>query len=373
MEKRKKQIALGLTSGRLVLAVWLVGISMVGVLCGLGQQANFLIHDSTLPKNTVITTVTVKGLPTSIVVSPDSTTVYVVNAGSSSVSVIDAKNKYTVKATISVPENPGYLAISPNGKTLYVSSTLVAGTVSVIDATQATYPVVATVTVGPYPEGLAVTPDGKELYVTSVGYQDNGINIEGSVSVVNTATNTVTGTIAANGSPFLLLFTENGKQADVLNYAGTGFLQFINTKSGQISKVTAGGGDIFYPSGMSSDPSATKLYITDLQNYVTVCNASDGTVTGKFLVVPSEFSTFYLGKPALTKNGQYLYVPYESNAITGAYGNEVVTVDTSTGKIVGTPITVGNSPFWVQTSPDGRTLYVSNTYSDTVTVVDISP
>ena len=45
------------------------------------------------------------------------------------------------------------------------------------------------------PNGLAITPDGKYAYVT------NGSN--DSVSVINTATNTVTGTVTV-GTPLMV-------------------------------------------------------------------------------------------------------------------------------------------------------------------------
>ena len=59
-------------------------------------------------------------------------------------------------------------------------------TVSVIDT--ATNTVVATVNVGVTPQRLAVTPDGTTVYVANSG--DN----PGEVSVIATTTNTVTGT-----------------------------------------------------------------------------------------------------------------------------------------------------------------------------------
>lgn len=146
------------------------------------------------------------------------------------------------------------------------------GEVSVIDTTQSTYPVVTTFNAGAYSEGLAVSPHGKKLYVTNAG--NTGAGTPGSVSVFDTATNALTTTVPTNGTPFLLLFSQIGKQADVLNGIGTGFLQFIDTTNGKLSKSTAAGGDIFYPVGMTSDVGVTKLYITDASKYVTVCNAT---------------------------------------------------------------------------------------------------
>src|SRR6266404_2960716 len=57
-------------------------------------------------------------------------------------------------------------------------------TVSVIDT--ATNTVTATIHVGSNPLGVAVSPDGSKVYVTN--------NNDGSVSVIDTATNAVTAT-----------------------------------------------------------------------------------------------------------------------------------------------------------------------------------
>src|ERR1700746_3195004 len=58
--------------------------------------------------------------------------------------------------------------------------------VSVINT--ATNTVTATIPVGPSPIGIVVSPDGTTVYVTNQG--------NGTISVINPATNTVTNTIA---------------------------------------------------------------------------------------------------------------------------------------------------------------------------------
>ena len=65
------------------------------------------------------------------------------------------------------------------------------GTVSVIDA--ATNTVTATVGVGLNPYGLAATPNGTRIYVANFG--------SNSVSVISTATNTVTATVGVGANP----------------------------------------------------------------------------------------------------------------------------------------------------------------------------
>jgi YVTN family beta-propeller protein len=54
--------------------------------------------------------------------------------------------------------------------------------------------VIATIPVGTYPEAVAVSPDGTRAYVTN--------NSANTVSVIDTATNTVTTNIPVGNSPY---------------------------------------------------------------------------------------------------------------------------------------------------------------------------
>ena len=70
-------------------------------------------------------------------------------------------------------------------------------TVSVIDT--ATNTVVATIPVGVFPDGVAITPDGTRAYVVTEG--------PNAVSVIDTATNTVVATIPVGLAPFGVAIT----------------------------------------------------------------------------------------------------------------------------------------------------------------------
>ncbi len=89
------------------------------------------------------------------------------------VSVIDTGTNTLLGNRISVGAYPYGTAMAPDGKSAYVAN-FNGGTVSVIDT--------ATNTV---PFGVAVTPDGKHAYCANRN--------DGTVSVINTLTNTVVG------------------------------------------------------------------------------------------------------------------------------------------------------------------------------------
>jgi YVTN family beta-propeller protein len=108
--------------------------------------------------------------------------VYVANSLNGTVSVIDASTYTIVESTILVEGNPQDLEMSPDGAKVYVSN-FNSASVSVIDTASNT--VQATIPVGFFPHGMDTTPAGETLYVVD----------DGSVAVIDTATNTLSGRV----------------------------------------------------------------------------------------------------------------------------------------------------------------------------------
>jgi len=119
------------------------------------------IHtEAGLPANIVVATIPVGKLPTGVVISRDSSTIYIANVSSSTISVINAATN-TVVNTFFVAGNPFCLALSPDGSTLYVGCS----NQSVAVVSTASDTVTATVNAGEFRSmGLALSPDGKQLY-----------------------------------------------------------------------------------------------------------------------------------------------------------------------------------------------------------------
>jgi YVTN family beta-propeller protein len=140
--------------------------------------------------NAVTATIGVGSSPDGVAVDPAAGTVYVTNGQSDTVSVIDAATN-AVTATITIPATDGYpdaVAADPAAGTVYVlDSSSNPGRVAVIDV--ATNAIAAFITVAYDAEGVAVDPAAGTVYVPNA---DSGI-----VSVIDVATNTVTGTIGA--------------------------------------------------------------------------------------------------------------------------------------------------------------------------------
>jgi YVTN family beta-propeller protein len=112
---------------------------------------------------------------------------FVVNAESDTLSVIDSR-KHEVIKTIPVGDSPEYVALNPDETLAYVTN-IDSNTVSIVDADK----VVNEIPVGSGPYGIAFSADGGDLaYVSNMRGND--------VSVINTTSSKVTATISAGGT-----------------------------------------------------------------------------------------------------------------------------------------------------------------------------
>jgi YVTN family beta-propeller protein len=145
--------------------------------------------------NTVTATIPVGAVPTGVAVTPDGSKVYVTNFESNSVSVIDTASNMVIDTIASVgPSRPVGVAVTPDGGRVYVTDQgfqPTDATVSVINT--ATNTVIAMIPVGIEPSGVAVTPDSSKVYV--VNTRDN------TVSAIATATDSVIATIPVGSNP----------------------------------------------------------------------------------------------------------------------------------------------------------------------------
>jgi YVTN family beta-propeller protein len=220
----------------------------------------------------VVSTISVASDPDDIVFSPDGSKAYVLSIdsgdGNGTLSVIDVATNTVIQST-SVPQNPQVLTISPNGDFAYVASALddnddpVDGTVSVINLTTLT--VTASIAVGSAPSSIAATPDGSRLLVANSG--------DGSVSVIDTGDNSVLATVElGNVSPETVAISADGSTAytaNVPNAATNGSVSVIDIASESVSRtITVTGA----PVGLAISPDGTQIYVTNLDPDVSVIN-----------------------------------------------------------------------------------------------------
>ena len=160
----------------------------------------------------VVRTVPLQQWPRGIAVSPDSTTAYVANFGSSDVAMVDIATG-DVTWIKDVGRATRHVNISPDGQFLYVTCNN-SGYVAKIDLRAADGPkVVKTVSTGQQPRSSALASDGLHLYV--VNYDSD------TMSVVETATMTVTQTITTGHHPIGITYDPQTADVWQANYSGS--------------------------------------------------------------------------------------------------------------------------------------------------------
>ena len=141
-----------------------------------------------------------------IALTTDGAYVWVANPDNDSVSVMNVAGDKNLKVVeIPVGDEPRCVAITPDNKKVYVTNAL-SGNVYVLDAL--TYKTLSTIKVGTEPFGCALTLDGKKLYVANLASDD--------VSVIDSSTDKVTKTITGVGhQPRGIAVAEVGGQTKV--------------------------------------------------------------------------------------------------------------------------------------------------------------
>jgi len=121
-------------------------------------------------------------------------------------------------------------------------------------------PLAAELGVG-FPGAVAVDEASHTAYVTNVG--------DGTVSVIDTRSNTVTATITVGDSPGAVAVDEASHTAYVTN-VGDGTVSAIDTRSNTVTATITVG---TYPLGVAVDPATGTVYVTNRDGTVSVISA----------------------------------------------------------------------------------------------------
>jgi YVTN family beta-propeller protein len=182
---------------------------LVLALAGMPADAAAAARNPTLAVTAGTSTISVGSDPDGTAADAVTGMVYVANAGSNSVSVIDGKTG-TVTATIPVGSEPAGIAVDDDTDMIYVANHG-APTVSVIDGATNTVAATLTVSTGGGPDAVAIDPATDKIFVTTSGYI---AEIDGTNDQVTPDWFTVTGSgigdsmavDPANGNLYLLNF-----------------------------------------------------------------------------------------------------------------------------------------------------------------------
>lgn len=265
---------------------------------------------------------------------------YVTNSDSDCVTVIDRQQDRVV-ATIAVDQTPMGIAASPDGSKIYVANSG-SSNISVIDTGVSR--VINTIgNFGYSPAELALSGDGLTLYATNPD-SDN-------ISVIDTFSNMVTGYISVGNNPAGIVVDQDRRKVYVANKASNS-ISIINTDTSAVEDTVTVG---FNPTGVAIHQD--KLYVANSgSNNISVIDIPSHSVAK---TIPMSQKPVWL----VSGLSGRIYVSNANNEVSFIYASMDVTTRN---------ISVGNLPSQMAVDPSRRKLYVINTLSEDLSVIDIT-
>jgi YVTN family beta-propeller protein len=295
--------------------------------------------------------VIVANSPTGISVDPDTNILYVANAGSNTVSVVDGRTN-SIVTNITVGDNPNSLSIDLKAHEVYVANSA-SNTVSVIDTL--TNKITANISVGTTPVDIAIDRDRQLIFVAN---RDSN-----TISVIDGGTEKVLAKIPVGRLPMGLaidpftsvLYVANAgsNTVSVIDYM---LAESVSFKSNLIANVSMSVGN--YPNDVAVNPTTNKIYVAN-QGASNTVSVIDGNTNAVVSNIPVGMSPYRLAVNAHTNT---IYLDNEGD-------NTVSVINGKTNSVIKT-IPIGNNPNAMDIDLNTRLLYVTNTGSGTVSVIN---
>jgi YVTN family beta-propeller protein len=236
------------------------------------------------------------------------------------------------------------------------------GTLSLIDTTTNT--VTATIgLVGTNPEGIAVTPDGRKVLVALRGGTSAGDPQDGLLDIIDTATNRVVDQIPTAPGPIGIVVSPDGTKAYFVNdnFGTTANLWQVDLATGTVARMLPINAPNAAPFNLAISPDGTTLYVVGNNGPV-----GNGLLQFVDIATASVIATAPLGVNAsgiaVTPDGSQLYV--------ANFGDGTVTAIATGPMGLETILAVGNGPFGIAATPDGKQIWVANDPDGTISVID---
>lgn len=251
--------------------------------------------------------------PHGLVASSDGRRIYITGETNDDVVAIDtATAKVLWKAPVG--EQPNEPALTADGRHVYVPIRMSEVT-DVVDTT--TGQRINSIRTGRVPHNAYPSPDGKWIYVTSRGDE--------KISIIDPATQQVVGDVPLGGEPRPVAFTKDNTRAYSTLTGLHGFVVADLTQRKVIERIELPKADL---------PEISVHGYTDTHGI------------------------------ALSRDDKQFWA-------TNVFGNAVTAFSVPEHKVL-TSVPVGLAPNWMTFSPDGGLLYVSNSGSNDVSVIDIT-
>lgn len=253
-----------------------------------------------------------------------------------------------------------------------------------LDATSGAPTLQGTLAAGNTPRDVAMDPSSRFAYVANEADDTLSFYTIDSISGALTAQ----GPVATGDRPTSVTIDANGRFAYVTNFAAGTLSAFgINAATGALTAIDADAGTAGVqnfttgsgPIAMALDPRGRFAYVLDNQSKdvsVFGVNPLTGVLTSTGATVPTGTNPFGI---AVTPSGRYAYVvdltddnisAFSINSSTGA----LTAIDTDAAQAgVQNTLASGDGPQTLSISPDGKFVFVTNFYGNSVTTFRIDP
>ncbi|RAV21406.1 S-layer homology domain-containing protein [Paenibacillus contaminans] len=283
--------------------------------------------------------------PHAVAVNPVTSRIYVANADSDSVTVLEDTygGGVVTVANIDVGTTPYALAVNPVTNKIYVANAD-SDTVTVIDGVTNN---TIEVDVGILPFAVAVNTVTNKIYVANLG-SDTVTVIDGATADMDTEA--VTATIQVGESPFAIAVNEAANKIYVANVDGD-TVTVIDGVSNSSSSVSTGAG----PNALAVNPLTGSVYVANFySNTVTVIDGTTGDV-----------STLNVGiTPTAVEVNPVTGMIY----VTNTTSNNVTVIDGANHSI--STVSVGSGPSSLAINAETNKIHIANYDSNDVTVID---
>lgn len=333
--------------------------------------------------------------PFYITISPDGSTLFVVNQSGHSVTFVDARSQKVI-GEVPVGVQPEAAAVTHDGRILYVCNAE-SDSVSVIDVPSKK--VIKEIKVGDWPCNVKLSKDGKIAYVCCSG------NMWNSVDMIDTARNEKIGEIRlSHYGPRDIAISPDGKTgAVILDTVGSTHrsVDFIDLTTNRVieNRVIKESSNL---RAIEYTPCGCYVIVTyeTPKNWLPVCEAENGQIftnniavietkpNGKIARLPLDELNDYDGNPyglTIDPQGRYLYIGVRGMhrvTILDLRKIQKIVAENSQAELdelrddlglvndyLVKRVPVGLGPSSVTVSPDGKYCYAANYFSNNISVI----
>jgi YVTN family beta-propeller protein len=267
-----------------------------------------------LATNTILRNITVDETPHNIKLSEDQLTLYILTSdgNSGTIFMLNTTNNELIKE---IPTEVSLQDIAIFNGTMYASDVL-GGKILVMNANGT---LIDEIDVGSRPQYMEVRPDGQVLYVTRLG---------GAISVVDLEQKIVIKEIDSGSMPYGLSFTNEGALLFVVN-AESDTLSVIDSEKHEVIKTIPVGDN---PQYIALNPDETLIYVTNKDsNTISIVDAHIEVVNE----IPVGNGPYGIAFSA--DGGDLAYV-------SNTRGNDVSIIDTTSSNVTATISAGGAGP-----------------------------